>query len=54
MKHVVLNVSEMAKIWICELITFKLKRFSEAFIQSDSDRAFRVYNLSLVIKLHKV
>lgn len=54
MKHVLLNVSEMAKIWICELITFKLKHFSEAFIQSDSDRAFRVYNLSLVIKLHKV
>ncbi len=43
MKDVLLNVSKMAKIWIGELITFKLMHLSEAFIQSDSDIAFRVY-----------
>ncbi len=49
MKDVLLNVSKMAKIWIGELITFKWMHLSEAFIQSDSNIAFRVYSLSLCV-----
>ncbi len=49
MKDVLLNVSKIVKIWIGELITFKWMHLSEAFIQSDSNIAFRVYSLSLCV-----
>lgn len=47
MKDVLLNVSQMVKIWIGELITFKLMHLLEAFIQSDGNIAFSIYFITL-------